>query len=311
MHGVKHLNAENSQCAGLTRPAISVLVPSYNPPREHLQRLYDSLITQRFGDFEVVIADDASTENPDYGLITDKRFRVLRREKNLGPAATRNEAVAAAQSDVLFFTDSDCALHPDTLARAHAALQLDAICVGDTITETTSAFGKAVALLGFPGGGILGFHKVWRVDENGRTRSFSSCNLGFRKALFLELGGFNEKFPVAGGEDTVLARLAADKGHTIRYVPEQIVYHVQRDTLREFLRWQILRGRGNYHIKGHVPEVGGYLRLRVWTYLNSMRAAGPLYAPWVTMLWVLSVAYQTIGFRQEAKKMRGHREEGK
>lgn len=300
--GVKQNTLPTQTTNEKTSLAISVVVPSYNPPADHLQRLYASLLAQHHQDFEVILVDDASTFSPDYGLLADPRFRVVCQEENRGPAHVRNVGAAAAKSENLFFTDTDCALHPDALKQVYDALQIDEICTGDTITETSTAFGKAVALLGFPGGGILGFHRVWRVDAEGYTRSFSSCNLGFRKQLFEKLGRFNENFPVPGGEDTVLARHAVDTGHKIRYTPEQIVYHVQKDTLRGFLRWQVIRGRGNYYIKQHVPEVGGYLRLRIWTYFNSMCSAGILYAPWVTVLWALSVVCQTIGFQQEKKK---------
>jgi len=283
-------------------PALSVVIPSYQPPPEHLAALYESLLRQTLRDFEVVVVDDASPA-ADYGLFQDARFRVCRQETNRGPAAARNAGAALARSDKLFFTDTDCTLGPDTLALACDALDRDGIVTGNTVTRTETVFGRAVALLGFPGGGAIGFDQVWRVDDQGRTRSFSSCNLAIRRDLFEALGRFNETFPVAGGEDTVLARHAADRGHVIRYRPEQIVYHVEKTGLRSFLHWQRVRGRGNYHIRRHVPEVGGYLRLRLWTFANSFRAAGWKMAPLVAVLLVLSVLFQIIGYRQEKRRL--------
>lgn len=278
---------------------ISVVIPSYNPPRELLARLHASLCAQTWRDFEVIVVDDASNEPP-YDLLEDPRFRVVYRERNAGPAVCRNAGAAEAESEYLFFTDTDCELAPDTLRHAVAHLAHENATMGNTITRTESVFGKAVALLGFPGGGCIGFDRVWRVDADGYTNSFSSCNLGFRRRTFEELGGFRA-FPVAGGEDTVLAREMADSGMPIRYVPEQVVYHVEKSNLRDFVRWQITRGRGNYYIRQNVPEVGGYLRLRVWTFKNSL-VAGPLYAPLVLPLIGLSVHYQLKGMRQEARR---------
>jgi hypothetical protein len=40
----------------------------------------------------------------------------------------------------------------------------------------------------------------------------------------------------------------------------------------------------------------------VWTYANSIKAAGPLYALPVTLLWVMSVLYQGAGYRREARR---------
>lgn len=283
---------------------ISVIVPSYCPPREHLAALYRALLAQTHTDFECVIIDDGSPDTSAYSLLEDARFRVVYREKNAGPAVCRNAGAAAARHALLFFTDTDCEPHPDCLARAVASLERDEIAAGDTVTKAETVFGRAVALLGFPGGGAIGFHNVWRVDADGYTRSFSSCNLAFRREAFEALGRFNETFPVAGGEDTVLARHAVETGRRIRYDRDMIVYHVERTGLRSFLRWQWTRGRGNYYIKGHVPEVGGYLRLRVWTFGNSFRAAGPLYAPLVFVLLVLSVTWQVLGMRAEARTAR-------
>lgn len=284
-------------------PRISVVVPSYRPEPELLERLYASLLAQSEQDFEVILVDDASGPTADYALISDPRFRVVRRARNAGPAACRNAGVAEARAEQVFFTDTDCELAPEALRQACAALEADDAAAGNTITRASTVFGKAVALLGFPGGGSIGFDRVWRVDAAGHARSFSSCNVAFRKDAFLALGGFNERFPVPGGEDTVLARRLVDAGRRIRYCPEQIVYHVEKSDWASFVRWQVIRGRGNHHIRRHVPEVGGYLRLRVWTFKNSLIQAGPLYAPLVLFLIAASVWYQLKGMRAERRRL--------
>jgi glycosyltransferase involved in cell wall biosynthesis len=282
-------------------PKITVVIPAYNAPHDHLERLYRSLLAQTRADFEVVLVDDASREDH-YDLLRDSRFRILRREKNQGPAVCRNVGVSEARAARLFFTDTDCALAPDTLEQALRHLESNDATVGDTVTETHTHFGRAVALLGFPGGGCIGFHNVWRISDEGQAASFSTCNVAFNKAVFEEMGRFDEAFPVPGGEDTVLARRMKEAGKHLRYVPEQIVYHVERRGWRNFLRWQVLRGRGNYHIKKHVPEVGSYLRLRLWTFRNSFRAAGVWYAMPVFVLLCASVAGQMCGYWLEKRK---------
>lgn len=281
-------------------PRISVIVPVFNPQPEHLRALYESLRHQSCADFEVLLVDDAST-GVEFALITDPRFRVLPQPRNRGPAACRNVGATAAMAPHLFFTDDDCRLAAGTLETTIAALERDPIAVGNTVTDIKTWFGRAVALLGFPGGGCIGLHNVWRVSPGGYSTSFSSCNVAFRKETFELLGGFNASLPVPGGEDTILARKARDRGILMRYVPEQVVYHVERSSFRDFVRWQITRGRGNYYIRQHVPEVGGYLKLRLWTFRNSLRHAGIRYAPLVLFLIIVSVYYQLKGQRQEQR----------
>jgi GT2 family glycosyltransferase len=287
-------------------PSVSVVIPSYNPKTSLLRELYDSLLSQSLGDFEVILVDDASSDVSAYACIQDKRFRILYQGRNHGPAACRNRGARAAESEFLFFTDTDCVLDPDALKQVVDNLYGGAIVMGNTITRVRTPFGRAVALLGFPGGGILGFDKVWRVDEEGYTNSFSSCALAFRKVVFETLGEFDETFPVAGGEDTVLARQAVLAGCRIRYVPAIRVFHVEKGDLCGFLRWQLTRGRGNYHIKKRVDKVGGYLKLRFWTFKNSLRAAGPRYFLPVGALIVLSVAFQLTGMLLEARRINHH-----
>lgn len=285
-------------------PRVTVVVPSYNPAPELLGELYASLLRQTLDAFEVVIVDDGSDSKTVYEGIQDSRFRILYQGRNRGPAACRNRGAGAAESEYLFFTDTDCTLAPDTLERVVDGLHDGVILMGNTITRVNTRFGRAVALLGFPGGGILGFDQVWRVDAEGYTHSFSSCSLGFRKTVFEALGGFDATFPVAGGEDTVLAWQAVQAGCRIRYLPEVHVYHIEKTSLVRFIRWQITRGRGNYHIKRRVGNVGGYLRLRFWTLKNSLKAAGFAYALPVLMLWFLSVYYQLKGMFLESRAER-------
>jgi glycosyltransferase involved in cell wall biosynthesis len=289
------------------KPNLTVVIPSYNPSPELLKMLYESLVNQTFAQFEVILVDDASSEDSAYACIQDQRFRILRQDRNRGPAACRNLGARAASTKYLFFTDTDCELAPDTLQQVMDGLQNDLILIGNTITRVETSFGKAVALLGFPGGGILGFDKVWRVDAHGYTNSFSSCNLAFRKETFESLGGFDETFPVAGGEDTVLARQAVLAQCSIRYLSGIRVYHIEKSGLSGFIHWQITRGRGNYYIKRRVGKVSGYLRLRLWTFRNSLLEAGLLYAFPVIVLIGLSVFCQVIGMTLEKQACKNTR----
>ncbi len=286
-------------------PLISVIVPSYNPEPVLLKRLFDSLLAQDTADFEVIVVDDAS-DGPEYAPPEDARFRIIRRATRSGPAACRNAGAREAAAPLLFFTDTDCELEPQTLSRAMDMLRHCDVSVGDTITRVTTPFGRAVALLGFPGGGILGFDRVWRVTAEGRATSFSSCNLAMRRDVFFRHGGFDESFPVPGGEDTVLARQMLTAGVPMHYEPNQRVWHIQKDTLRQFLRWQLTRGRGNFHIRRRIPKVGNYLQLRIWTFSNSLKKAGFVYFLPVIILIILSVVFQILGYYQEKNRFNQH-----
>lgn len=282
---------------------LSVIVPSYNTPKEYMEVLYRSLLNQAFsGEFEVVIVDDCSTVK-NYDMITDPRFRIVFNEKNSGPAFSRNHGAREAKGEILFFTDSDCEVAEGTLQHVADSCRKYECIMGNTITKTKTWFGKCVAYLGFPGGGNIGFHNVWKVTD-GYTDSISSCNLAIKRDLFLKLGGFDTTFPVPGGEDTWFAKNMVQKGHYIKYQENQVVYHVERGDYKGFLRWQITRGRGNYHIKRKLGKVTGFFKLRLWSFKNSIVKSG-FYAPIVIYLIFISVLYQMIGLKQEKKRSEG------
>ena len=93
---------------------VSVVVPIYNV-EDYLGECLDSLLEQSFGDFEVVMVDDGSTDGShaiaeEYAS-RDTRFRLIA-QANAGLGAARNAGADAASGEFLMFLDSD-----DLLAR--------------------------------------------------------------------------------------------------------------------------------------------------------------------------------------------------
>ena len=280
-------------------PEISVIIPSYNTPKDHLVSLYESLKNQSLEDFEVIIVDDCS-QFDFYEIIDDPRFRIERMPENGGPAKCRNKGALLSVCNKLFFTDSDCRLRESTLSEAAEGLNSCRVIMGNTITDVKTRFGKAVAYLGFPGGGIIGFDKVWRVDKDGFTNSITSCNLAINKDFFVNSGMFDTSFPVPGGEDTYFGKKIVAQNEKIMYNSKQVVYHVERGSYKSFVKWQKTRGRGNFHIKRKLGSIGSFYRLRLWSFKNSLLAS-KTYFPIVAYLILASYVYQKIGYRQEAE----------
>lgn len=86
---------------------VSVIVPLYNKV-EWVDRCLDSIFRQSFGEFEVIVVDDGSTDGSGDRVrrYRDPRLRVLT-QPNLGPGAARNHGVAKARGDLLAFLDAD------------------------------------------------------------------------------------------------------------------------------------------------------------------------------------------------------------
>ena len=101
-----------------TNPLISVIVPVYNK-EAYLRECVDSILEQTYRRIEVILVDDASTDQS--GAICDEfgqadtRVRVIH-QKNGGPTAACAAGMAAASGGYYMFVDSDDYLEPETLA---------------------------------------------------------------------------------------------------------------------------------------------------------------------------------------------------
>ncbi len=73
------------------------------------------------GEVEVIVVDDASRD-ASVTLIGHFPCRLVRLDRHAGAAAARNAGAAVARGEMLFFTDADCVLEPDTLRRVRQAL---------------------------------------------------------------------------------------------------------------------------------------------------------------------------------------------
>src|SRR5262245_7123125 len=91
------------------RPLISVIVPVRNS-LGCLRACLDSILARREQDYEVIVVDDASTDDtPRVAL--DMGTRLVQRDRRGGPAAARNDGANVARGEYLVFIDADVCVH--------------------------------------------------------------------------------------------------------------------------------------------------------------------------------------------------------
>jgi glycosyltransferase involved in cell wall biosynthesis len=100
------------------KPFFSIVIPLYNKENYVADAIW-GIMAQTFADFEVVIVDDASTDDSLRRAkdSADNRFRLIAHEKNKGLSASRNTGIRAAVSDFIVFLDADDKWQPDFLER--------------------------------------------------------------------------------------------------------------------------------------------------------------------------------------------------
>jgi len=88
---------------------FSIIVPVYNTER-YLKKCIDSILIQKFSDFELILVDDGSEDGCgdmcDQYAEYDSRVRVIHK-KNMGVSAARNDGLDKASGDYILFVDSD------------------------------------------------------------------------------------------------------------------------------------------------------------------------------------------------------------
>ena len=103
----------------LDRPQLSLVVPFRNV-EPYIEACLNSILTQRFHDFEVILIDDDSSDGSrriaESFQARDKRFRIVTAPNNVGLGPARDLGVDAAIGDGIVFLDSDDLLAgPDAL----------------------------------------------------------------------------------------------------------------------------------------------------------------------------------------------------
>lgn len=103
------------------RPKFSVCIPAYNRAR-HLASLFDSILTQSFQDFEIVLCEDHSPERnailaiaQDYGQRHPGKIRMYLNDENLGYDGNIRNLVEKAAGEYCFFMGNDDLMCPDAL----------------------------------------------------------------------------------------------------------------------------------------------------------------------------------------------------
>lgn len=105
-------------------PKVSVILPVHNRA-DVLPRAIESVLAQVFGDFELIVVDDGSTDGSavvakSFG---DPRIRIIELGKNRGGNVARNEGIRAAHAPLIAFLDSDDRYIPTKLATVVAEFE--------------------------------------------------------------------------------------------------------------------------------------------------------------------------------------------
>lgn len=122
-------------------PLVSVVLPTYNRANV-LSRAVNSVLNQTFRDFELIIVDDASTDNTRQLLASydSTQICVISLPDNVGPAGARNAGIRAASGALIAFQDSDDEWGPEKLSIQVPRLISSSVSLGRGLGASYSRF---------------------------------------------------------------------------------------------------------------------------------------------------------------------------
>jgi glycosyltransferase involved in cell wall biosynthesis len=279
---------------------FSVVIPTRGRPQQ-LKRCLAALANLETAvAFEVVVVDDGGTlelsREDRAGL---EHVEVLKHGR-AGPAAARNAGVAAAAGDWIAFVDDDCQAEPgwlSALADALGSHPRDAIAGRVVNALPDDVYAEATQQL-------IDYARNWYASSDPVRRYATSNNLAVGKLEFLDIGGFDSRFALAGGEDREFSRRWLAAGRRIIDAPDAVVRHAHQLSLRTFLRQHFNYGRGAFTFHG-ADAAAADGRFSAWRFyagllVSPLRSESRVKGAALSALLVSSQAATAAGYLWEA-----------
>jgi GT2 family glycosyltransferase/SAM-dependent methyltransferase len=211
-------------------PTISVIVPVFNELKTTIECLLSIAAAKDGPAFEVILANDASTDETADVLGTVPHLVLANQEHNVGFLRNCNNAARRARGKILVILNNDTQVFPGWLAAFAAALDEPGVgAVGPKIVYPNGALQEAGNRIVRAGAvEMIGLNDAAENPRWGYARDVeyvSGACLALKRSLFEELGGFCDELAPAYCEDLELSLRIRSKGLRIRYVPEVEICH--------------------------------------------------------------------------------------
>jgi len=213
----------------------SVVIPVYNGSRT-LRKTLESVRRQEDDDFEIVVVDDASTEDL-RSLIEEMGAVYHRLPENLGPATARTAGVAVSRGAIVVFTDSDVWLPENLIGNLRRVFEeTGAECV-------QGGFSKHCPHANFFSQ-YKNLYNHFVIDQLGDWIDTTYTSLtAVKKDFFLKGNGFDRNIRTASVEDRTLGESLISSGGKIFLAKRLEVVHDKYLDARKFYRSQFHRSR--------------------------------------------------------------------
>ena len=282
---------------------VSVIICTRNRASQ-LRRCLKMLQKLPCAPAEIVVVDNASTDNSTRDVCQDFAQVIYLKEPRAGLDIARNRGAVAAQHAVVAYVDDDVVVHPHMVYRVWETFQDPAVGAMTGLVLALELATEAQLIFEqhwtFNRGYSDKFYDVnyFNAAKNNAPHVWdigAGANMAFRKSIFETVGYFNELLDVGAagcsGDSEMWYRILLH-GHTIHYNPRAIVYHEHRKEMAG-LKIQLF-----YYMRGHVAaaliqqeenSASGYRRYLtqdiIKYYASLIRGGFPFYRFRTQTLW--------------------------
>jgi glycosyltransferase involved in cell wall biosynthesis len=229
-------------------PSLTVAICTKDRP-DQLVRCLNSLLKLQSDRFEIVVIDNAPTDDRTQALIATLPTVRYVRESKAGLNFARNRALEVANTELLAFLDDDVVVdrlwfdglitawveNPDAAAWTGLVLPYELETEAQILFESRGGFGRGFEKIRY--GQILPQNPLYPC---GAGIFGAGCNMAFRREILLKLGGFDEALdtgaPLPGGGDLDIFYRTIRSNNVLVYEPQYLVYHQHRREIEKLRR---------------------------------------------------------------------------
>jgi glycosyltransferase involved in cell wall biosynthesis len=298
-----------------SKKVFSIIMPVFNREKVVLNAV-NSILSQSFKDFELIIVDDASSDDSVQTIqaICDERISVIALAQNKGAAYARNIGIQKSTGDYITFLDSDDTFDNEYLEETYKKLSntssdLGFVWCGTRFHELAAAGETKVT------------ERIWNpkiISSPYHTFLKSlhigiGCGVTFKKEVFKKIGYFNEQLPAA--EDTDFF-LRVSQQYNFAVIEKVLVNIYKTGSDRMSTRFNKLSKAYQLFIPSHLNAIESDKELRLkyyyklcWlSYYDNKKTSARKYfrkvlkdAPFHTKAWTVGLLFELFGEKKAAK----------
>lgn len=228
---------DNFSFKHVENPIVSIIIPVYNQYQYTINCLYSILKTVQNIDYEIIIADDCSTDKTQDIVKKIGNIKVVKTPQNMGFLKNCNNVASHAKGEFIWLLNNDTQIQHKTLSSLLNVFKIkkDVGVVGSKLIYPNGNLQEAGGIIyndatgcNF-GKGKMHFDRTFNYLKE--VDYCSGASLFMKKDFWNKLGGFDENFVPAYYEETDLCFRVRQAGLKVYYQPQSLVVHFESISL--------------------------------------------------------------------------------